>query len=67
MPLLVVELPDPHDLPAQRQNLLDILVTSLCPVVHWGDIFVDTTRFGKARKRDAHDGKMLCNSFDKAL
>ena len=47
MPLLVVELPDPHDLPAQRQNLLDILVTSLCPVVHWGDILVDTTRFGK--------------------
>ena len=54
MPLFVAEhfadLPDPRALPAQRHELLDILVIALCAVICGADTFVDIARFGKAKE-----------------
>lgn len=54
MPICVAEhfaeLPDPRALPAQRHDLLDILVIALCALICGADTFVDIARFGKAKE-----------------
>jgi len=54
MPFFVAEhfaaLPDPRAMPAQRHELLDILVIALCAVICGADTFVDIARFGKAKE-----------------
>lgn len=54
MALLIAEhfcdLPDPRVGPAQRHDLLDILVIALCALICGADTFVDIARFGKAKQ-----------------